>query len=259
MRNNIWEKHNYLNKDIKFIKNSIIREYDMQNAGLSILKHNELISEDDYNSIMKLEKHKRNVIVGKFLKDNSDISKALMEGFTEARKIFFEMNNIEDYEVLSIKKDAIFLINKTPSVTQINEDYLFRKKNEYNSYLNIRNKEFYYSELEKELTIKGLSEDILLSQKDYLLKFIQECLELISLNKRDDLFVKLLEFKNDFIEKKLDVNYYRDIDSNNFVFESQGILLDLNELKNINIENCKYLSITNNLKFVMELIVNILL
>ena len=132
-------KHNYLNKDIKYIKNGLIQEYDMKNGGISILYHKNILSQDDYDYLMNdLNKQERNITIGKWLKDNSDITPELMNGFKEARELFFEMNNIKDSEVLSIKKDAIFLIGKSIDIEQVNEDYLFRKKNEYT----VRNKRY---------------------------------------------------------------------------------------------------------------------
>lgn len=258
MKNTLYKKHNYLNKDIKFIKNSIIKEYDMKNAGLNILYNKEFINTKEYNKLLKMDKLKRNVIIGKFLRDNPDINKELMEGFIEARKLFFEKNDIDDSEILSIKKDAIFLINNTPAITKLNDNYVFRKKNEYNCYLNIRNKEFYYSEIDKELNIKGFSKEIIESQKDYIFKFIEECMNLVTLERKDDLFIKLLEFKNDFIEKELDINYYRDIDRNTFLFKYKNQFLEVEDLGNINFKNSEYASITNNLTFLIELISNIL-
>ena len=53
----------------------------------------------------------RQVYVGKLQRDKAivDILKA---GIIEAKKILFEANDIKDYEVLSIKNDAVFIINR---------------------------------------------------------------------------------------------------------------------------------------------------
>lgn len=259
MAKKLFEKHNFLNKDIKYIKNSVINEYDMKNAGPSILLHNELISQKEYDKLMKMDKHTRSVVVGKFLRKNSDISEALMEGFVEMRKEFFELNEIEDIDVLSVKKDAIFLINTIPKVTQINEHCLFRLKNEYTSYLNIRNKEFYYNDLTEQFDVKGLSKEVIESQKDYFLKFIKECMKLGCQGKKDELFIKFLEFKNSYIEKELDTEFYRDLSINKFVFSyNEKYVLTLDNLKNISLKDDKYLSINNNLNFLLEMISDML-
>lgn len=257
--NDLYRKHNYLNKDLKYIKNAIIREYDMKNAGLSILKHKDLISLKTYDKLMnKYNKHDRDVIVGKFLGENKDISKELMNGFIEARKEFFEINEIKNSDVLSIKKDAIFLINKVPKIQQINDDYLFRNKNEYSSYINLKGKEFYYSIMDDSLEIKGFSKDIIDSQKDYLFKFVKNCLKLDSDNESENLFIKLLEFKNDFLEKSLDIGYYKDIIENKFLFSYKDCSTLVLDIIDENLKNSEFLDISNNLNFILELISNLL-
>lgn len=257
----LFEKHNYLNKNIKYIKNATIREYDMKNAGLSILKHEELISEEEYNILMnKYEKQERNIIVGKFLGKNEDISIELMKGFQRARQEFFDINNINESDILSIKKDAIFLINCIPDVEQVNEDYLFRLKNEYTSYINIRQKEFYYSIFNDKLDIKGFDKEIIDNQKDYLFKFLKECLKLDADGMNDKLFIKLLEFKNDFLEKKLPKEYYRDISTNSYLFAYRKNNLNFLSMKEIDDNTFRnpFLYLDNNLNFIIELISNLL-
>lgn len=255
----LYKKHNYLNKDIKFINNSRIYEYDMKNAGLSILKHYKLISLSQYNNLMEnYDKHSRDVIVGKFLRKNKKVSERLMELFIDCRGQFFEDNQISNEEVLSIKKDAIFLINKKPIVTRLNEDCMFRLKHEYNSYIYLMNKEFYYNLSKDELDIKGFSDEIKDFHSEYLFKFVKECLKLKIMNQEDELFIKLLEFKDDFINKRLNINYYKDLITNTFIFENKkfGIMYETDYL-NEN-DSRDYLLIDNNLNFIIELINNIL-
>lgn len=251
MNSQLYKKHNYLNKGITFINKSIITEYDMKNAGIEILRFNDIIKEKDYDYLMSLSKLQRNVVVGKFLRENSDVNSLLMEGFIEVRRAFFETNNIDDDDVLSIKKDAIFLINKTPKQTKLNEFFEFRPKNNYNSYILINNKEHYYSSNEDKLDVKGYAKGIYENQKDYLFKFLKECLELKLNNNDTELFRKLILFKDDFISRNLDNEFYRDIITNKFnvkIFDTYYIRESIDdEFKN----HCE---INNNLNFIIEII-----
>lgn len=255
----LYENHNFLNKDIKYIKDSIITEYDMQNAGLSILLHEGLITQKNYDKLMNnYDKHDRDVVVGKFLKNHPKISKELMEGFVSARKEFFEVNEIDDMDVLSIKKDAIFLVNRSVNQTKINEDYNFRVKNQYNCYMNIRGKEFYYSTDTDELTVKGISTEIISNQENYLLQFIKDCLRLDLTNQKDRLFEKLLVFKNDFLTFNLDKEFYRDITTNSFILTNGKYFLELANISDIS-EYINTLFNKNNLNFIIEMISNFMI
>lgn len=251
-------KHNYLDKNIKYIKNGLIQEYDMKNGGISILYHNKLLSQDDYDYLMNdLDKLQRNIAVGKWLKDNPKASVELMDGFKMARDLFLSKNEVQPENVLSIKKDAIFLVNTSVKVEQVNEDYLFRKKNEYTTYINLGHKEFYYNVVDDILDVKGISETAQLMQKDYLLKFIKECLKLDSDGKKEELFIKLLEFKDSFIKRELSKEYYYDIILDGYMYSNNDHLLMLSEINDELVKN-KYLVIGSNLNIILELISNVL-
>jgi hypothetical protein len=251
-------KHNYINKNIKYIKNAIITEYDMKNGGISILYHKGFLTKDEYDYLMNnLNKLERNIEIGKWLKNNKEVSIGLMEGFKEARELFFNENDINDSDVLSIKKDAIFLIDKQVKVKQLNEDYLFREKNQYSSYLNLLNKEFYFSLMDNILDVKGFSEDVVNIQKNYLFKFIQECLELSADSKNEKLFIKLLEFKNNYITKKLPFEYYYDINFGGYLFKYDYYTIILDSINNELLNN-EYFNINTNLNVIIELISNLL-
>lgn len=249
-------KHNYTNKEIKYIKNGVITEYDMKNGGPSILKHKKLITDEEYDYLMSLDKLTCNIEVGNWLKDNKEVSIELMNGFREAREELFEKNDIQDDEVLSIKKDAVFLINKTLEKEQLNPDYLFRKKNQYTTYINLNNKEFYYNIFNDKFDIKGFSDKVLEKQNDHLFKFIKDIIKKDSDNLKDEVFLDLLEFKNSFIKKELPKEYYYDVVIGGYLFTYQKNYLQLDEINDELLTN-NYLSIDNNLNMILTLISNL--
>jgi len=250
----LYQKHNFLNRDIKYIKNTPIVEYDMKNAGLNILFHNDIISEDDYNSLNAMGKE-RHVVVGKFLAKNKDVNNFLIEEFVRIRKEFFELNEIRDDDVLSIKKDALYLINKTPKNLQLNDHYIFRPKSSFSSFININNKEHYYNSFDNNLETKGYSNEVKEHHSKYLFGFLKNCLNLSAINNKDNLFTDLLEFKHDFVNFDLDKGYYKDIIFDVYLFEIQDNLLYLDDIKDNMKHHCE---INSNLDFILNLI-NIIL
>ena len=58
-----------------------------------------------------MEKEGNNVYVG-FKNNGNDFNYVLSKAFKDMRKQFFIANGIEDSDILSIKKDAIFVIKK---------------------------------------------------------------------------------------------------------------------------------------------------
>ena len=165
----IYEKHNYLNKDISLLVNTFIREYDMKAGGYSILKRKGCLSKGEIDYLENCPKLARNIYLGNKLKENKELMQIQMDGFTEARQMFFEANNIKDSSVLTIKKDAIFLIKDIPYITEL-DGLEFKLANTYNSYYYLNNKEFYYTTKTNNIDIKGINDIILEQHRNYILK-----------------------------------------------------------------------------------------
>lgn len=252
----LFEKHNYTNKSLSYLKNTPITEYDMENAGINILFHNNIITKDEYDKLNSMGKLEKNIVVGKFLKNNADISKFLMEEFISIRKSFFEINNIQDDSVLSIKKDAIFLIDKNCTNLELNEHYRFKSKNRYSSYININKNEFYLDSMYNKLDVKGYSDIVKKHHEEYLFKFLKDILHLDSVSKNTDkIYLDLLEFKHRLITLDLPKEYYFDINGGSYLFELEGIILSLDHIDD-NLK--KHCIISSNLEFILR-IINIIL
>lgn len=249
---NLYKKHNFLNKNIKYIKNNVITEYDMKEAGFNLLKRINTFNNEELVYLESLTKEKRTIAIGKYLKNHPNVNKILMEEFVKARKVFFELNNISDNEVLSIKKDAIFLINKKCAYTKIDNYIEFRPKHNYTTFINISNNEFYFNSYTKELDVKGLPEESKKHHQDYLFKELKKFLLLDSKGERKLLIEELLYFKNDFVCNNLEDGYYFDIYKGSYLinlFSSYIIGIDVStpELRELFV-------VKNNLNFIIELI-----
>lgn len=219
----LWQKTNYTNRDIDYLKNVLITEYDISSAGMNILYDLGVITSDKYEILKSMKKHDRVVAIGYLLKDPK--MKATIEfGFRESRRIFMEQNNLEDGSILSIKKDAIFLINKNAGINGVISPHIeFKKKSTYNSFMQINKKEHYlnFSRENSSLTVKGYPQAVKELHKDYLFKFLKDMmvLDLLGASKKE-IFIELLKFKDAFITRSLDKNYYKDLLTGTFPYLS---------------------------------------
>lgn len=121
-----------------------IREYDISKANISILLDLNIISKKQYEYYKKLPKHKREVYIGLYLRDNPSASKSLSYGFKEARRIFMQSNQINDQDVLYIDKDSITVINKLIKYTKISDHVEFVNKVSYTSFYRLFGIDFLY-------------------------------------------------------------------------------------------------------------------
>ncbi len=103
-------KANWLNPNISLLLDTDIVEWDATDAGMSIIKHNGLLSEKKIARLEQLEKQAKNVAVGKLRASDAELSKAMSEGLRHAVASFIEQSNLEKQDVLSIKNDADCII-----------------------------------------------------------------------------------------------------------------------------------------------------
>ena len=210
----IYEHINYTS-DISYLSNVFIYEYDISKANINVLYSKKVITKDVYDYLYNSERMVRQKYVGMLQKDKS-VSDKLQQGIIEAKKQLFESNGIEDYEVLGIKNDAVFIINRQLKNTKfglIN----FMCKNIYTSFYKILNLEFYYyynhiNNSEK-LDIKGIQDDKLLLHKDYMYQLFKDIFYSIQINGVEVAIRMLKEFYMDYISLTLPIEYYRRFNS----------------------------------------------
>ena len=111
MISQLYKRINY-SSEFSYIISRYIREYDISKANINILYSLNLITKSQYEYLDKADRMERQVIIGLMQQKDNNISIALKKGIIEAKEQFFVSNNIQDNEVLCIKNDAIFLIDK---------------------------------------------------------------------------------------------------------------------------------------------------
>jgi hypothetical protein len=209
----IAEKTNYLNKNILYLKNTEITEYDITSAGFSVLKFQKLLSEEEIKEFSLFSKEKRNIKIGLKIRKNPLIGESIINTLTNVRKAFVILNHIYSEDILSIKKDAFFLIKKIPEKLIIKDFFQFKKKETYTSYLYLNKKEFYYNSFKNELEIKGLSEKTKNVQNNYFLNDIKNFLRSSEKLDGEQLFFYIKNYRKKYLNKELPLDTYRDIDA----------------------------------------------
>lgn len=207
----IYNKDNYTNKEFDYIPSATIKEYDMKSAGMNILISKKLLTPEQIDYLNSLPKEKRNYEIGIMQKNNKDLVKVINMGFKEYRKRFFEANEIDSSNVISIKRDAIFVVNTRIKHTKF-DSILFRSKNKYSSYYRINNIELFYSKRENRLDIKGIDDDELKYHKN-IISFLKK---IIKLNEISNVSARryLYNFADRYRKLELNRGYYREFKVN---------------------------------------------
>lgn len=207
----IYKKHLYINPNYDYIKSGIIKEYDIHAAGLNMLIAANLLSDEQVKYYNSLEKKRRNIELG-YLQKNKIYAKAISENLKKYRKLFFEENEIDENKVISIRRDAIFVVNTRIRKKKF-DNVEFVAKNKYSSYYQINKCDFLYSSREDKLDIKGIDDDDLINHHDYILKELRQIFKLNEINNRSACEY-LYKFADKYRKKKLPIEYYRELGSN---------------------------------------------
>lgn len=241
---------NLLNQNRPFEISSRIVEWDIKRAGLNLIKQNRLLPENKIKELEKLPKLESDIAVGKMQIKDKEFSKQLELAFTDIMNQFLEANHIDkDLDVLSIKKDACFIINKEIKVSEFGEYIRFIPKNEYHAYIYLKPLEIYFKR-DGSLDIKGLVGDKKTREKIMelhkngivnLLNYIVQLCEESNMNPK-----RINKFLHEFVEmykrKELDFDYYREFNiESRFRYQLMGAemmtdYIDESMLEKVNIE-----------------------
>ena len=175
----VLDRLNYFNNNISFYNGSVF-EYDIKNAYPSLLKQAnfDFVDKSLYEDINCEidESNKRDILIkiGKEIKHNPIISDYLNSNLRHYLKMFQIDNNIDEKEIISIKKDALFV---TTICNHLDYDILnFRIKNRYSLFFYDYISGFeYYISLEKgkySYSIKGLGKEYDINVYNQICKII---------------------------------------------------------------------------------------
>lgn len=209
-RNTLYKSDTFINDNIFYLFNKTIYEYDIKNAGYNLSRAYKLLPEDKLEELGRLKKERRTIEIGKLQRNDKDYKERLIKAFEEARRMFFEANNLQSDEIISIKKDAIFT-TKYCEFQQFLDYIEFRPKNEYSSYIRLNRKiELYYSQ--DKLDIKGLSDETIQYHKDYMIHFIKLFFHKMETEDTATILGFMRRFIDRYKRRELPIGYYRRFD-----------------------------------------------
>jgi hypothetical protein len=218
------ERTNYLNKDILYLKNTEITEYDIRSAGFNVIKFKKLLPSEEILELDKIDKQERNIRIGKRILKYPNISEEIINTLSEIRGEFVANNSIEERDVLSVKKDAIFLIKKKPTELNFKGFFEFKEKETYTSYCYLNSKEFYYSAKKSIMDVKGIGEKVKEQQDKFLLSDIKKIMASAERLSPEQLFSVLKNYRSKYLSRELPKETYRDVETG--TYQMDGYSLD---------------------------------
>ena len=238
--NDIIKKRNFIVSD-PYIQGRIV-EYDIKSANISMLKKYNMISDSYYDYLSKLPKYDREVEIGIKIRDNIEIQKVIYNGIDETLKKFIEINNINPVNIIRRANDALY-INTPIDLKYTNIDgIIVKQKNIYSSLLQLNKLLFlFYYDPDINVDIKGIKPELVELHNGYMITVIGTAILLHERSSTIDALSYLNNIIESYINLKLPVEYYRNLDSfSNYVYNLYGGFISMTQPKvidnTINIE-----------------------
>ncbi len=209
----ILTKDNYINP-LRYISGRIV-EYDMKAANVSILFDKGVIDYDSYVQYNMLPKDIREKEIGLLIKHDRSIYDTIAGGIKEYRIKFGEVNNIDSLQICRISRDAIYINTSTDlPITQMSNVVEFRPKSISNVMLTLGKIIIFVSLVNNGISIdvKGLGNSYTLHQ-NYMLNIIGSVIYYIERSEIKDALNFLSSIIDQYINKELDIGYYRNFNS----------------------------------------------
>ena len=205
----------------EWLINMDIREYDLKQANISVLNQMNILSDDLYNKLKNSEKMNREVYIGKMIRKNPDIVKAVKSGITEARRLFFQSNNLDDMNVLYIDNDSITTIQPfgyKPIIkyTKFSDYIEFRQKNSYTSFYRLPDMDFLYfnNGSVESFRLKNVDSNRVSSiHKGYFMDLLLSIAYMIQNRQLVDCINIIRDMYNEYVTRSMDIDYYREFNS----------------------------------------------
>lgn len=251
----LWERKNYL-IDAPYIIAHNIYEYDIQKANINILFALGIIDREYYDKLYNMSRMDRQVEIGYMIKYTEGLGDKLSEGIKLYRKKMFEANGLEDENILSIKNDAIFVIDKKLKITEF-DNVKFILKNRYSTYIKLnRSIEVYFESNIVDgtisLDIKGISDEKLELHHKYIATVVADVLYFIETGDINSGLTYIGELYNSYVERKLQPGYYRNFNAeSDFTINANGMTYSIPCC--LDYQTLMTLDISYNLNIIREL------
>lgn len=256
MASELYSNQNY-SKGLDYYSGYII-EYDLSKANINALLSRGVINKNLYTKLYNADKQYREVYIGNMIKRDERVYKEIQTGIIDAKRQFVETNNIKDEEIFSIRNDAMYILSERPMEQQFG-NYYFAKKNVYTFFFKFySNKEWYYRfdrySNKDIIDIKGINNDLLLRHQGFFLKLLADISYSIQMNSIEDTLEYINNFYEEYINRKLDIRYYREfnnISEYRVSFPKMNKSYTIPELSQTDLEN---IDINFNLRILRDLI-----
>ena len=191
---------------------NLVYSYDMRSAGLSVLREKGLVSREEGERLAALPKQERVVTIGKMCREDGDLVLDLENGIKDAVYEFCRENDIQEEDIISIKKDALYT-TKPASHLNYGEYIRWVEQQRYHCFYNFREVEVYFVR-NGPMDVKGLTEEGRQLHRQHWMVILQS---LLSSAMSENIHTRMLAFRSlrrKYLRQELFPECYREFNRN---------------------------------------------
>lgn len=210
----IISKQNYITSS-RYISGRIV-EYDIRSANISVLRDDNVITQDDYEYLASLPKILREKEIGLREKADPTLYTKIQKGIKAAKSNLAGFNKIKPEQIVRIANDAVYINSELDLNFVKFGDYIeFKQKSEYNVYCNLKGILIFCKFAQDgniHIDIKGLGDNSIL-HRDYMVYSILFTITLLERSGVLDAIDYVSELCEQYLHRALPVGYYREFNS----------------------------------------------
>jgi len=161
------------------------------------------ISKEQYDMLKDIPKDERSKFVAAFERLEKDTAKDYRKYVAIALEKFKVLNDIKEKDIIEVAFDAIWL-DKEVSNLQVTENIKFTCKRRASSILEIKKVKFYFNSVDNTFFQRGLGQ-----KESFWFDIIKEYMRLSELRDNQSLTKFINGFKEKYINKELDEEFYK--------------------------------------------------
>ncbi len=191
----------------------------MREAGLTVIRADGLLPPGEIDFLERLPKSERSIAVGKLSGERSrgregpSLSELITRGIQLRVEAMLEANGIGTSDILSVKRDAVFVMGRPPSRLSFEDGTVFRIKNTYTSYARLGRVELYCVPRWKRWDVKGIGEERRSLHSEFTVQLAMDFLGMWQAGETKEAAATLQQFRGDYVGLRLPVGFYREFNA----------------------------------------------
>jgi hypothetical protein len=189
-----------------------IVEIDMVSAGMTVIRIDGLVPPDVLARLEAMPKRETSVAVGKLsrTREHAGLSGAVTEGIRRRMELILLENGYAADEILAVKRDAVYVVGRSPSRLVLPDGTAFKIKGAYNAFARLGNVEVYAVPRRGTADVKGMDAEDADLHRPFILRMVLDFLAMVAAGRVDEAASTLARFRSDYVRRLLPVGFYRE-------------------------------------------------